>query len=682
MKILYRPEIDGLRAIAIISVILYHANFFASGYPLFQGGFIGVDIFFVISGYLITSLILKEIYQTNEFSFKHFYERRIRRILPALLFVMIVSSIAGYFLLLPYSYEGLAKSIISSIFFSSNFYFHYSGNNYGGENSLLKPLLHTWSLSVEEQFYILFPIFLLIAVKFFRKHLFKFLFLGFCLSLIFAEYCSKTTHVSFGFYQLPARGFELLLGSLLSYFELNKKKGGSPKIYSILNKICPSLGIILILYSFIFFNYNKIFHPGIITLIPIVGVALIIWFSKKGEFTTEILSSKILVFLGLISYSLYLWHYPIFAYLRYIDLFNTLHIKYLSITLVVIFSILSYYFIERPFRNKKIISSKLLTTYTLIALIFSLSLCFYILKTEGVKNRFPSIISKPLKYEGGYQFLHGNLGKVALIGDSHAGSLQYHLNEELKKINYNLYSHAGTSYYVQNFNRVDSVRNIYNIDNFIEENKKIDFFLKENKDLIIVFHQRWTNWLLENKHIDNDGEHKEFLELADNWWRNQYLEPINIKTNSQEERQQYLIEGTKLTIENMKNNGNSIILVYPVPVIGFDVPRAVIGKYLNIKDKLKTRNKNNLNIPILGTSYEIYKKQNKIIFDILDNIQGNNIYRIYPDKYFCNRPIKNLCVVNDKENLFYYDHNHLSLEGSKYIVRDVMKIIQEIKINK
>jgi hypothetical protein len=355
----------------------------------------------------------------------------------------------------------------------------------------------------------------------------------------------------------------------------------------------------------------------------------------------------------------------------------------LSITLVVIFSILSYYFVEGPFRNKKIISSKLLITYTLISSIFLLSFSFYILKTEGLKNRFPSIISKPLKYEGGYQFLHGNLGMVALIGDSHAGSLKYHLNEELKKINYNLYDHTGTSYYVQNFNRVDGVRNIYNVDNFIEENKKIDILLKENKNLIIVFHQRWTNWLLEEKHIDNDEGHKEFLEREDNWLRNQYLEPINIKTYSQEERQQYLIEGTKLTIENMRNNGNSIILVYPVPVIGFDVPRAVIGKYLNIKDKLKTRNKNNLNIPILvGTSYEIYKKRNKIIFDILDNIQGNNVYRIYPDKYFCNKPIKNLCVVNDKENLFYYDNNHLSLEGSKYIVKDVIKIIQEIKTNK
>jgi len=165
VRITYRPEIDGLRTISVFAVIIYHANFILFGHSLFQGGFIGVDIFFVISGYLITTLILKEIYKTNQFSFKYFYERRIRRILPVLLFVTIITSIISYFILLPSSLIDFGKSILGVISFGSNFYFWITGSVYGEESELLKPLLHTWSLSIEEQFYILFPIFLIIIIK-------------------------------------------------------------------------------------------------------------------------------------------------------------------------------------------------------------------------------------------------------------------------------------------------------------------------------------------------------------------------------------------------------------------------------------------------------------------------------------------------------------------------------------
>jgi len=165
MKLTYRPEIDGLRAIAVGAVILYHAQITILGHQPFKGGFIGVDIFFVISGYLITSIILKELVTTGSFSFKHFYERRIRRILPALLCVMLVALPFAWMYLLPSSFIDFSKSILYSLGFSSNFYFYYSGQQYGAESGLLKPFLHTWSLSVEEQFYILFPIVLLVTIE-------------------------------------------------------------------------------------------------------------------------------------------------------------------------------------------------------------------------------------------------------------------------------------------------------------------------------------------------------------------------------------------------------------------------------------------------------------------------------------------------------------------------------------
>ena len=199
MKLTYRPEIDGLRAIAVGAVILYHAQITILGYQPFKGGFIGVDIFFVISGYLITSIILKELVTTGSFSFKHFYERRIRRILPALLFVMIVSLPFAWMYLLPDSFIDFSKSILYSLGFSSNFYFHYSGQQYGAESGLLKPFLHTWSLSVEEQYYILFPIVLLITYKFFRRYLIHILTFGFIISLGLAEWTSRN-YPSISFY--------------------------------------------------------------------------------------------------------------------------------------------------------------------------------------------------------------------------------------------------------------------------------------------------------------------------------------------------------------------------------------------------------------------------------------------------------------------------------------------------
>jgi len=217
VKINYRPEIDGLRAIAVSVVILYHAQINIFDTKIFEGGFIGVDIFFVISGYLITSLILKELESTGSFSFRYFYERRARRILPALIVVILASLPAAWLLLVPGNFIEFTKSILYSLGFSSNFYFHFSGLQYGAEDALLKPLLHTWSLSVEEQYYILFPIVLLIVFKFFRKYLLGVLLFGFFSSLLMADWGSKN-YPAATFYFLHTRMWELIAGSLLAYF--------------------------------------------------------------------------------------------------------------------------------------------------------------------------------------------------------------------------------------------------------------------------------------------------------------------------------------------------------------------------------------------------------------------------------------------------------------------------------
>lgn len=661
MKLTYRPEIDGLRAIAVFSVIFYHANIVIFNKNLFSGGFLGVDIFFVISGYLITSIILKEIYITNNFSFINFYERRVRRIIPALLFVILCSLPFSYLILLIEPIIDFSKSIISSIFFISNIYFYFTGNIYGEEHTLFKPFLHTWSLSVEEQFYILFPIFLFIVIKFFKKYLLILLSIGLFISISFSQY-STIYHAGFNFYQIFSRGFELLLGSLLSYFELNNVGGKSNKV---LNQLFPKLGISLIIFSIFFFNDRDLL-PSFYSLIPLIGVGLIIWFSHQDEIVTKILSNKIFVFFGLISYSLYLFHYPIFAFSRILEIFNNYY-KFIFIFLTIIVSIFSYYFIERRFRDRKIISLKKLVIILLSSIVFILSFSIYIIIEDGIKTRFPKIFQKELKKTNIKFHQNDNLQKVVLIGDSHSRSLEYHLNEELKKNNFSLFRFE-TDMYLKNFNYID--RKTKEIDkNFIESNRKIDKFLLENSNLIIIFHQRWSIRILET-HFNNEEGYKEYIREEDKYF--DYLEPVNIKTSSQQQREKYIKESLVSQINNIINQGHKLILVYPVPEMAFNPHKLLYSEYF----KNFLFNKKEYSSSILSGSYEVYKKRNKLIFEILDSVKNENIYRVYPHSHFCNKQIKSRCVSNDKENIFYFDDDHLSLSGSKFVVDDILKIIK------
>ena len=483
MKIIYRPEIDGLRAIAVGSVILYHAqlgiDFF--GRQPFQGGFIGVDIFFVISGYLITSIIFKELVTTGSFSFKNFYERRIRRILPVLLVVMLVSLPFAWIYLMPSGFIDFSKSILFSLGFSSNFYFHYTGLAYGNVEGFFKPFLHTWSLSVEEQYYILFPIVLLITFKYFRKYLIHILIISICISLGLADWGSRN-HPSFNFYILPTRIWELLAGSILAYFEITNGHRSKNKI---LNFILPSIGLLLIGYSVLFFN-DAMFHPSFYTLSPIVGVCLIIWFSNKDELITKILSTKLFVGIGLISYSLYLWHYPIFAFVK-INLLVSGNIIYklLLIPIIITLSIISYYFVEKPFRNKTINFKKtilILSTLILALIIFNSK----VIQNNGYKNRIDNLKNINPNYNPDNFFLgqtrmkktKASLKKfdskdfnIVIAGDSHGEDLfnALSLNREL-------------------FNSV----NFFFIGNTFVENFYKNQELLRNSD-ILIFSYRWDD---------------------------------------------------------------------------------------------------------------------------------------------------------------------------------------------
>jgi peptidoglycan/LPS O-acetylase OafA/YrhL len=340
----YRPEIDGLRAIAVLAVVLYHADLGV------RGGYVGVDVFFVISGYLITSLIVRDL-QLGTFSLVGFWERRVRRIMPAALTVILATLVAGWFLLLPSDYEDLGYSALSQLAFSANVYFWKTTNYFAGASEE-KPLLHTWSLAVEEQFYLLLPFILLAAFKLpvarRKAALWVVLSLGFLVSFSLSVW-GQSRMPTATFYLLPGRAWELLLGSIVAL--LPRPSAG--RLATITADALALLGLGMILVACFVFNAETPF-PGAAALLPCVGASLFIFGtsdpSRRG-YASRIMSTAPIIFIGLISYSLYLWHWPLFAFTAYWSVGELALWTRLTLVLVsALLAYLSWRFVETPFR--------------------------------------------------------------------------------------------------------------------------------------------------------------------------------------------------------------------------------------------------------------------------------------------------------------------------------------------
>ena len=652
MKINYRPEIDGLRAIAVFSVIFYHAEITLFGSQLFKGGFIGVDIFFVISGYLITSIILKELHKTGFFSFINFYKRRARRILPALLFVMLISLPFAWIYFYPIDLVSFAKSILYSLGFSSNFYFHYSGLEYGSPEGILKPFLHTWSLSVEEQYYILFPIILTITFRYFKRYLFHFLLFGLIFSLTLADWSSKN-YPSVNFYFLSTRMWELIFGSLLAYYEINLVKRSQNNN---LNQLFSIIGLLLVAYSIIFFD-NKMFHPSFYTLIPVVGVSLILWFADKKELTIRILSSKLFVGIGLISYSLYLWHYVIFSFAKNLDIyFNEINGKLILIILTIILSIVTYFFIERPGRkikSFKIIFSILFLSIFLIS-IFGVSVILkngflnrlkvqnyqekhtYLYLTDGKNscfNRFPNYCKFGSKEK-----------KIILLGDSQFGSLAFDLYDKVKS-NYTFLPITMAGYFHLRENKLQNKQTKKIVKSHDEIRNGIDKILINSKNNIIILGGA-SSLYLYNKRVAGRALH----------WNFQFVD----KNSSKYDRKS--VENDFINLIKDLSLNNEIILVYPIPEIGRNLQKR---KFENM-------------VRIFNYKYSDFLEQNKEVINFFDTINSPKVHKIYPYKLFCNKAT-NLCLTHNSEHFFFYDGYHPSLEGAKMINNLIINEIDKIE---
>ena len=367
----YRAEIDGLRALAVLPVILFHA-----GFEWFSGGFVGVDVFFVISGYLITTIIISEM-DEGKFSIINFYERRARRILPALFFVLMVCIPLALFLLAPSDLVSFGKSLIGVSTFLSNVFF-WAESGYFDTASELKPLLHTWSLAVEEQFYILFPVFLIIIWKFGIKWVSLSLVILFLMSLGLAQW-GAYNKPSATFFLLPTRGWELLIGALSAVLLTYRP----PKFHNTVNQALGISGLLLIAYSISFFDERAPF-PSFYALLPTVGTFLIIISAAPETAVQRLLSNKAIVGLGLISYSAYLWHQPLLSFARHwlgvtLDYSIALTICFMSLVLAW----LSWRYVEAPFRKKKKFGRKFIFLSAACGCIFFASFGYYVSHANG-----------------------------------------------------------------------------------------------------------------------------------------------------------------------------------------------------------------------------------------------------------------------------------------------------------
>lgn len=336
----HRREIDGLRSLAILPVLFYHA-----GFTWMPGGFFGVDVFFVISGFLITAILVSELNSTGRISITGFYERRARRILPALFLVVLVSIAIGWFLIFTDQYKLFLDSIVSILYFGSN-YFFLNHTGYFDADIDLNPMVHTWSLAIEEQFYLFFPLILWLLWRFVgKRYLIPAMVVLGAMSL--AAAVMFTGDPSNTFYLLQYRAWELLAGSVIAVV-LSRRE-----FVAFSNQALSFLGLVLTVGS-MFLLSNQWPHPGLVTVIPILGSTLVIAFAGERTLANRLLRTRVLVGIGLISYSTYLWHQPIFSFFRIGSLHSSEPLAFLPlIALSLGLAYLSWRFVENPFRNRK-----------------------------------------------------------------------------------------------------------------------------------------------------------------------------------------------------------------------------------------------------------------------------------------------------------------------------------------
>jgi peptidoglycan/LPS O-acetylase OafA/YrhL len=621
----YRPDIDGLRAVAILPVVIFHANL---GCP---GGFVGVDVFFVISGFLITSLILKEIH-TGSFSIMAFWERRIRRILPALALVVLASLVGGWFFYFPIDFNFLGKSVVAQTFLSSNIFFWLHTGYFASDNDT-KPLLHTWSLAVEEQFYLLFPLLLLLLAR--QKRFSTVRGIAWVAAISFALNVAGTHWLpSAAFYLLPGRAWELMVGAFLAAIPESKSRNWQ------LNEAIAISGVGLILFSVACYS-NATKFPGLAALPPCLGTALIIFAGSaaKPTWVGRMLSLKPVVFVGLISYSLYLWHWPLLVFAQYnstqIDMGPlSRRLRAALLLASALLAVLSWKWVEMPFRKRRLCARRpqifAFAAGTALTLVL-LGLTVY--WKQGMPFRLPEKALVFESYRGHYAFRNETtvaqaaagtfpqLGvatadrpvEVLIWGDSHAMALAPVIDELCRR--YAVRGVEATHSSTAPILDYSSHASIYSLheDSQAFGQSVVDFVVKNHVKAVIITAQ-WCSY-----------------------------EPSELV-------------GEKLaeTVKTLRAAGASVYVVKDVPCPGYYVPRVAALTVLHHGD-----------VSRLDVSPEKYAGDNKDYDPIFAHLDRVGAKVLDPSKYLLNERGRYDVIRGDK--VLYFDYGHLTVEGAELL---------------
>ncbi|MEM7215601.1 MAG: acyltransferase family protein [Pseudomonadota bacterium] len=658
----YRAEIDGLRALAVVPVILFHA-----GLETFAGGFVGVDVFFVISGYLITTIIVEDL-KNGSFSLADFYERRARRILPALLFVMAVCLPFAWMWLLPTAMVEFVHSMVAASFFSSNFLF-WSRSGYFETAAELNPLLHTWSLAVEEQYYLLFPLFMIGIWRFGISRVSALLMTLLFASLLLAQWAVYNAPDA-AFFLLPTRCWELLIGALAALHMSDK--GHFRK--SSVSQIGSLLGFLLIMLAIILYDKQTPF-PGVYALIPTLGTVLIVLCAVPGTFVNSVLSFRPLVAIGLISYSAYLWHQPLFAFARHrlVETPSTLTMLGLCLlTLVLAYG--TWRFVERPFRSRSTVPSTQLIPSISVAVVVVVSIGGGVQLSNGFAARLNmdvlELAATPYRYlaqrdDGGCNRDDSQIDLTgcirgadvsptfALLGDSHAAALERSLTNE--------FAAAGKSYiqYTKNgcpvafgFNN----RRNHQCGKYLE-NAVADIRDRGIRNIVIA--ARWSGYIHKGD-VENGVGGIEYR--PDNGYT---ISPLSPDAEF-DRRARSILAAYEKSIERFNRSGTRIFLVGSSPEQGWNAP-------LEMARRLHFTGAGNLpDMPL--AVYETRNKDVDHLFRALSKHQ--NIFYVDPKEILCDTDSSGCPSSRDGEPL-YYDSNHLTNSGADLLVEDLMHVITQ-----
>jgi peptidoglycan/LPS O-acetylase OafA/YrhL len=634
----YRAEIDGLRALAVLPVILFHA-----GFEWFGGGFVGVDVFFVISGYLITTIIISELAE-GKFSLINFYERRARRILPALFFVIFACLPFAWLWLVPSDLKDFGQSLIAVSTFSSNILF-WLESGYFDAAAELKPLLHTWSLAVEEQYYIIFPIFLILTWRLGLNWILALLLIAFVISLGAAQWGAYNSP-SATFYLLPTRGWELLIGVFVAFY---LKYSAHLKSHFI-NQVLSLFGFSMIVYSVIVFDKATPF-PSMYALVPTIGTGLLILCAVPKTFMHNLLSFKFIVGIGLISYSAYLWHQPLLAFARHRllgEVSDFILIILCASSLVMAW--FSWRFIEKPFRNKNTFTRNRIFIYSLTGIFVFCLIGFSLNINDGYGERvkFTEELSNSFKHDSldncfDTPFNHSAenwgcaLGKdegeidFILFGDSHSLSLKSLIDEKSKQKGVRIFytGASGCLPFVGIYpNRNDQYQNNCNV-----LNERVFQFAKDRNVRGIILSARWSYYTLGDYKLSGS----QFISDKENG-------PYSLQHSID-----VFSKAFDATVKKYTSIEVPIHLITQPPHQKYQPESAYffIGKGIG-------------SIETMSVKRADFQKLNGISINVFSSHEDKiNVYNI--TDLFCDEFV---CPIGDPTRSFYYDNNHLSAYGA------------------